>query len=89
LTTMLLNVKPRIKDGSEKTVGDERAVELEAYKQNYVVAYQKCQDKPGGKKAIIKVCVCLLFFTNPVRSFNYQIFSLGSIFPFPSMPAFL
>ena len=54
LTKMLLNVKPPSKDGKEEeqskaNLDTERLEEIETYKQNYVIAYRKCQDKPGGK----------------------------------------
>ena len=49
LTKMLLNIKPPSKDGKEEqNANKERKVEIENYKHNYVLAYRKCQDKPGG-----------------------------------------
>ena len=31
---------------------EERAEKMKGFQENYVIAYRKCQDKPGGKKIV-------------------------------------
>ena len=59
LTKMLMSEIPPVEDAS-KIVDDnsaksavnskqENALVMQGFKENYVTAYRKCQDKPGGK----------------------------------------
>lgn len=56
LTKMLLNVSPDsnvedigVEDGKENKKGDGKRYVPAHYEQNYLKAYQKCQDRPGGE----------------------------------------
>jgi hypothetical protein len=65
LTKMLLGVPPP-KDipgvvddnGAKQSVGkkQDRAAEMEGFKENFAWAYRKCQDQPGGEKKIQWFC---------------------------------
>ena len=46
LTKMLMTVAPKDK-------GDIK----DGYEENYKAAYRRCQDKPGGKKSLLDVCI--------------------------------
>jgi hypothetical protein len=65
LTKMLLSVPPP-KDipggvddnGAKQSVNkkQDRAAEMDGFKENFVWAYRKCQDKPGGENSVVLLC---------------------------------
>ena len=73
LTKMLLNVPPPkdtpgdiVEDNSTKLAVNkklDRAEVMEGFKENFIWAYRKCQDKPGGK-CLILLCQMLTFSVN-------------------------
>jgi hypothetical protein len=59
LTKMLMNEAPPIEvaelvddNGAKKAVNSKKevAAKMSGFKENFVTAYRKCQDKPGGKR---------------------------------------
>ena len=79
---MLLNVPPPkdtpgdiVEDNSTKLAVNkklDRAEVMEGFKENFIWAYRKCQDKPGGKDLIflrqmLTFSSELLFFSLDIR----------------------
>ena len=70
LTKMLLNIPPPkdapsdiVEDNSTKVAVNkklDRAEVMEGFKENFIWAYRKCQDRPGGKNTIDVVRIASL-----------------------------
>jgi hypothetical protein len=83
LTTMLMNVAPDVAkakevtdslgDSVEKKIIDEKLKKFipDGYEENYVKAYRRCQDKPGGEIEIAHMFhfVVLIGFHRLMSSF--------------------
>lgn len=93
LTTMLMNVAPNTHEIAELVHKDsnngKKKQEIRRYippmyEENYLHAYRKCQDRPGGKTTIFVLvwffdccaryavlsCVCVFLFLTPLSLFS-------------------
>ena len=61
LTKMLMIVAPKDK-------GDIK----DGYEENYKAAYRRCQDKPGGKKSLLDLCIRCAQFVYSIKLTHIQ-----------------